>query len=543
MKPNLPRIAHVFVTILCIVSFVYAGNESTSITIIHVNDTHSHLDAFGPKDSHLNGTLGGIAGAAAVIAKIRAGQPNAMLLHAGDMSHGDFFFNKYFGVPELQLMQQMGFDAMAVGNHEFDRGPGRLLEELHKAFPQGGFPLLAANLDFTGIPPELLLLQRYIKGAILLNHVPGIKVGIFGMTVPNEPTSSPAPIVVKEDVGSIAATMVADLRSQGARVIVCLSHMGFRYDQAVAAGVPGIDVIIGGHDHFLFEKPQVVTNSVGKQTLILQAGDSYRYVGKLELAVGPAGDVTLMDYSIIPVDRSVSPLAYVQGVVDSLKKGIVAAYGDVFHNVVGIARHDIEKEYDPASSDRDTPLGNLVADACRRRVGTQLAIAANGFIAEKIYAGKIVESDVFRTVSYGFDSTSGLGYRLVKVQLTGADIIVGFETTLSYLGVSDDYFLQVSGMNVTYSGTDSIGRRVKSVYVGKKPIDPVARYSVTVNEGIAQLFTIMGITPSNVEGTKFIEYNVVRDYIKRLGVLNGRPVGRIRDISVHENVEKAAGTM
>ena len=99
-----------------------------TITLLHVNDTHSHLDAWGPKDRHLDGTLGGMAKAASVIAAVRATEPNVLLLHAGDVFHGDLFFNEYFGVPELQLMKQLGFDAMAVGNHEFDFGPDVLAD-------------------------------------------------------------------------------------------------------------------------------------------------------------------------------------------------------------------------------------------------------------------------------------------------------------------------------------------------------------------------------------------------------------------------------
>ena len=123
-----------------------------TITLLHVNDTHSHLDAWGPKDRHLEGTVGGMAKAASVIAAVRASEPNVLLLHAGDVFHGDLFFNQYFGVPELQLMKQLGFDAMAVGNHEFDFGPDVLAGSLAAAFGDGTLPLLSANLDLIRLP-------------------------------------------------------------------------------------------------------------------------------------------------------------------------------------------------------------------------------------------------------------------------------------------------------------------------------------------------------------------------------------------------------
>ena len=104
----------------------------TTITVLHVNDSHSHLEAFGPKQADLSGTIGGLAKAATVIAEVRASEPNTLLLHAGDAFHGDLFFNRYFGVPELQILAELGVDAMAVGNHEFDLGPDVLAFVLSK---------------------------------------------------------------------------------------------------------------------------------------------------------------------------------------------------------------------------------------------------------------------------------------------------------------------------------------------------------------------------------------------------------------------------
>src|SRR5437016_1914165 len=127
MKKILLTLAFAFSGLLIHQQIEAAG---TTITLLHVNDTHSHLDAIGPKDAALKGTLGGIARAATVIGQLRAIEPNVLLLHAGDVFQGDPMFNAYFGVPEFQLMKQLGFDAMAVGNHEFDFGPGVLNDVL-----------------------------------------------------------------------------------------------------------------------------------------------------------------------------------------------------------------------------------------------------------------------------------------------------------------------------------------------------------------------------------------------------------------------------
>jgi 2',3'-cyclic-nucleotide 2'-phosphodiesterase (5'-nucleotidase family) len=259
-----------------------------TVTLLHVNDTHSYLDAYGPKDRYLDGTLGGMAKAASVIAAVRAHDPNVLLLHAGDVFQGDLFFNAYFGVPEFQLMKQLGFDAMAVGNHEFGFGPDVLTQSLAAAYGTDTLPLLSANLDFSGYtPPDgLPPLDTWIKPSII-KSVGGVSIGIFGMTTPDDVMSMPAPVKILgayPDTAAllgIAGQQVAALREAGAEVVVCLSHLGVIYDQAMAANVPGIDIIVGGHDHYVFERPLVVTNPEGKRTLILQAGNHYRYVGKL----------------------------------------------------------------------------------------------------------------------------------------------------------------------------------------------------------------------------------------------------------------------
>ncbi|MBK9375688.1 MAG: metallophosphoesterase [Holophagales bacterium] len=140
-------------TLALIVSLLLASPlpaADRTVTILHVCDTHSHLDATGSRDRSLEGTVGGIAKATTVIAAARAKDPEALLLHAGDVLQGDFFFNFYLGVPELQWMAAMRFDAMAVGNHEFDPGPEYLAGILAQGFASGSVPLLSANAGNLG---------------------------------------------------------------------------------------------------------------------------------------------------------------------------------------------------------------------------------------------------------------------------------------------------------------------------------------------------------------------------------------------------------
>ena len=427
-------------------------------------------------------------------------------------------------------MQQLGFDAMAVGNHEFEGGPDLLYGVLSGAFGEHpGFPLLSANTDCSDYPA----LKSYIAPAVVIDKF-GPKIAIFGMTIPGEPTENPAPVKILSDVVTIAGQTVDSLRTKvGATIVICLSHLGSLYDQAIAASVPGIDIIVGGHDHYVFQQPLSVTNPLGTSTLILQAGHNYEHIGKLNFHV-ENGVLTVTGYQMLNVDASVPKAPEVQAIVDQLKEGIVQQYGNVYRKVEGFAPFDLSQHYDPASPLRDSQLGNLVTDACRKKTRTDIAIAAHGFINETIYKGPIVGADIFRPLSNGFDEATGLGFKLVTLNLTGMDILTGLEASLSYLGLNDDFFLDVSGMRFTYDASRAIGSRVnlKSIRIDGKKFDPSSKYSVTVNQGIAALFSLMGITPTNVQELPDLEYYVVRNYVRELKVVAYRQQGRIRDMSV-----------
>lgn len=532
-------LAMVIAAVACLGTCPALEARPATITLLHVNDTHSHLDAWGPKDRHLEGTVGGMAKAASVIAAVRASEPNVLLLHAGDVFHGDLFFNQYFGVPELKLMQQLGFDAMAVGNHEFDLGPDVLAGALAAAYGDGTLPLLSANLDLSGYPA----LATWIRPS-MIKEVGGVSVGIFGMTVPDDVMNMPAPVQILGTpdpavLMGIAAQQVADLRTRGAEVVICLSHLGVLYDRALAASVPGIDIIVGGHDHYVFERPEVVTDPAGKPTLILQAGSHYEYVGRLRFTVD-AGGVKVASYRLLPVDERVRPLPQVQAVVDELKQGIVASYGDVYALRLATAVRDLEMVTEPRRPERDSAMGDLITDALRAETGTDIAITANGLISEGIFKGPIVGIDLFRPVSYGYDPATGLGLKIATFRIAGAELIKSLEIGLAYLGVNEDFFLQVSGMSFAYDPRADAGARVlvQSVRVHGQPLDPDRLYSVTVNEAIAALLPMMGVEVSELKSLPDLEYDVLKDHVVSLHRVDVRPEGRIVDVSVRRHKER-----
>ncbi len=174
------------INFLLIIAFILLSINRTiaqdTLTILHLNDTHSVLSAVGPRSESLQGTQGGIARAASVIGLTKITEPNVLTLHAGDAFFGDFFFNKYFGAAEFQILNSLGLDAMTVGYHDWDLYPSSLLGSLQASFSPGeGFPLLAANLIV--LDTAVQGLQNYIS-PFITKQVGNIKLGIFGLTTP-----------------------------------------------------------------------------------------------------------------------------------------------------------------------------------------------------------------------------------------------------------------------------------------------------------------------------------------------------------------------
>ena len=214
---------------------------------------------------------------------MRREHPNDLLLFdCGDFSQGSVYYNLFKGEVEILLMNQMGYDACTIGNHEFDFG----LENMARLFRMAEFPIVCCNYDFSGTPVEGL-----VKPYIILER-DGVRVGILGVSPRMEGLVAQANYQGVEYTKPIKAAqpIVDHLRQkEQCDVVVCLSHLGWlegeEGDKGFIAGTHGIDVVLGGHSHTYFEHPQYILNSEGHEIVVNHMGKNARFVGTLELGI------------------------------------------------------------------------------------------------------------------------------------------------------------------------------------------------------------------------------------------------------------------
>ncbi|MCK9212300.1 MAG: 5'-nucleotidase C-terminal domain-containing protein [Ignavibacteriaceae bacterium] len=518
-----------FITLFMLSSILFS--QPDTLTILHLNDTHSCLAPSAPRTALLEGTTGGIARAASVIGLTKMTEQNVLTLHAGDFFVGDLFFNFYFGVPELQLLQGLGVDAIAVGNHEFDLMPSTLIGALQAAFPalDQKIPLLSANAIMEDT--SVAALKDYIQ-PYTIKEYGKIKVGIFGMTTTETNTFSlPSPVVIDTNIFVCAATMVETLKSNGCNVIIMLSHLGRFYDEAMAQNIPGINIIVSGHDHYLTDVPVVIENNYGGKTWFVQADAFYSRVGKMKIAVD-GENISLVDYQSILLDENIPEEPATKAIVDQLIAGLETQLNwKVFTEKIGDATETFEEVADVnRSGNFDTPVGNLVTDAFRQSTKTQIAIQLGGSTAQKLYKGPIVPADVFRMLGYGFNEVNGLGYRLATFKITGAELWKGFEICLATAEYNDEMLPQVSGMEYSFNVNSPVYSRLLSIKINGVDIDFNATYTATANEFFVSALPLFGVSISDLTLlSEVTELQVVVGYITTNSPISPGQSGRVTD--------------
>ena len=448
-----------------------AGFVAHRITVIYMNDFHSRHEPVDARalacrpGAPAADCLGGAAHLATAIRRIRADAAAAgravLLLDAGDQFQGSLFYTAWHGDAELAVMHELGTEAMAVGNHEFDNGPANLARFVRAA----RFPVLSANVDASREPALAGLLRPWT-----MLHKDGLAIAVVGLTTLETPVgSSPGANVRFDDPAAALAREAAQARAIGASFVIALSHLGVAEDRALAGTVPGVDLILGGHSHTLLSDSerggagpahQAITGPAGT-SLVLQAACFGRYVGRLDLDVSAEGEMLAYGGDCTHVGLDLPPDPQVAGIV----AGYAAQLDSVRRRVVGQAAAPVGVE---GCRVGECALGDFVAEALLHAThGAQVAVMNAGGIRTGLPGGTITLGDVLTALPFG--------NTVATMTLSGADLRAALLQGVARAGKGA--FPQVAGMRLRPGG----GIDVRQADGSFAPLDPARRYLVATN--------------------------------------------------------------
>jgi 5'-nucleotidase len=464
-----------------------AAAADYTLHILHINDLHSRIEPINGSDSTCSAEdnaagecFGGVARLYTKINElrdaIRAEGGNVIVLDAGDQFQGSLMYTTYKGTVEAEFMNAIGFDAMAVGNHEFDDGPEKLGEFVDLV----DVPLVSGNLDLS----QSNILNGKVENHVVL-EVGGERIGIVSaLATDTVETSSPGPNVIFQDEADSLAADVQTLTEDGVTKIIALTHVGLPKDIAIAEAVPGIDAVVGGHSHTYLSSsdpgragayPTWASQEDGTMIPVVQAYAYSKYLGHLVLTfddegrvIDASGDTILLDASVEENPEIVARVAELAGPIEELKARVVASTAEAIEGSREVCRQV------------ECPMGNLVADAMLDRVkdqGVTIAIQNGGGLRASIDAGEVTMGEVLTVLP--FQNT------LATFQVTGDQIVAALENGVSQVEDGAGRFTQVAGLKYTWKASNPPGSRVLEVMVAEGdsfvPIDPAKLYSVATN--------------------------------------------------------------
>ena len=470
--------------------------ETNVTTILFTHDLHSH---FLPQLTAEGGESGGYARLKTVIDGERAMNPDALLVDGGDFSIGSLIQTLYTTqAAELRTMGAMGYDAVTIGNHEFDHKGTGFAEMLNsaKAAQQAAVELLLVDArpledmdaykerfgPVTPVLPTLLETnyapaddnpdRAFIRSAMEDYGVTdcvtlergGVTYGLFGLMGVDSDECAPTSGFTRTDAAKAAKRCVETLKGEGAEIIVCLSHSGTgdslasSEDEELAKAVDGIDVIVSGHTHSTLAEPLVVND-----TYIVSSGPYCQNLGSLTFSWDDGGEKRLLDYRLIPIDETVAENPEIAGLVEQWKDMVgevyLARYGLTYDEVLTHSDYDLNT---PASAvQENNGLGTLVSDAflwADRTLNAAYAdsphtvsVTADGVLRANLPAGDLTAAMAFDVLSMGVGEDGTSGFPLVAVYLTGKELKAAMEVDASVTPIMPAAQLYMSGAKYAFN--------------------------------------------------------------------------------------------
>ena len=480
------------------------------LTILHTNDIHGKYRDTPATWKDGNPPIGGFANLSAYVERERAKGGRTLLLDGGDLMTGnpicDIEYNGVQGGAMIEFMNRMRYDAMALGNHEFDSG----LATLNGLLSLAKFPVLSANVD----RPEGGLFTG--KSHVVLD-VDGLRVGVIGLTTEHLYSVASKSALAGTRVrpaAEAAGAIVAQIDAK-TDLIVLVTHIGVDGDKALAREVPGIDVIVGGHSHTRLTEP-VVENGV----IIVQAGAHGRNLGQLQLTVENDA-VTAHTGQLVELWPLEGGMPEIQSLAADFTAQIDREYGQVIGRLATPWRREGAGE---------SNVGNWICDRVREHTGADVAAYNSGGIRKDVKAGPVTRLDVVELLPFeNFIAT---------FECTGADLLrLAQKNAEAAVGESSG-ILQLSGIRYAYAA-GSNGAIVSDVSVGGKPVDPAATYTVaTVDFVIGNGERYLGFVPQEPQVSSMLASALIMKAItESTTAIDARLDGRITKLP-----EAATGT-
>jgi 5'-nucleotidase/UDP-sugar diphosphatase len=521
-----------------------AGQAEKKITILHTNDLHSRLIGYAPESAYSpmtinnDNTVGGFARIAAVIkAEKESNTGTTLVFDAGDFFMGTLFTGLEAKTGfQLRLMKEMGYDALGIGNHEYEFGPEWLASVIGTSAGKGEIPsLLIGNAVFAGKDSSDDSLEKLFSDDLICRKLiltsNGIKAGIFSIMGKDAELVAPkaVPVTFAKKI-SFAREMVKELQKENCDIIICLSHSGvFKEkngawggeDVDLATAVKGIDLIIGGHSHTKLDQPLIVNG-----TPIVQTGEFGQFVGRLAFSYSDH-KLRIESYKLIPVNDKIPGDEKVNQLIEVQKKMISAEILEPLGMDYDrpVAETDFIIEGNEVGNFMESNLGPMVADAIHFYVnnhggkGTDVSIIAAGVLFDKILPGVQTAADIFRVVPLGSGKDEIPGYPLSRLYVTGRELKSILEVLQIAYKSSPDNFCYYSGMRVEYDPEKVLLKKIQKVEIihpdGSMVNVDFSRknksiYSVTANSYMLEFIGIIkkmsvgliNVVPKDFEGNK-----------------------------------------
>ncbi len=485
------RAAVLTVLFACLVWTAAAcAKGAEEVQILFTHDMHSHLDAYRKETDGKTEWIGGFAKLKTLADEKRDGHPATILVDGGDFSMGTLYQTIYeTEAPELILMGQIGYDAVTLGNHEFDyrsEGLANMLlaaAKYAKEHPQQKLPdLVSANIDWSrNTSKDNLLVRRametYGSTPYTIIERGGVRIGIFGLLGSDADACAPESGLEFEDIVDTAKKMAALLREEQAELIVCLSHSGTfdkaskSEDEILAKKVSDIDVIVSGHTHTELEEAIQYGD-----TYVVSAGSYCSHLGEMHLTRKENGRWELEEYSLNPLDESVAEDPEISKQLTAYRKKVdetyLSRFGYTFDQVLAENPVKFTGMDEFAVEHGEDPLGSIIADsyvyAVQEAEGdhyekVDVAISPAGTIRDTFCQGSLTVSDAFNVSSLGIGADRIPGYPLVSVYLTGKELKTVAEIDVSISPIMKTAQLYPSGLRWTYHPKRILLNRVMDV--------------------------------------------------------------------------------